>query len=154
MLDFGREQEVVLDDGRRFVLGRLRVRVLRAWRDWVAEQVGDPFADVDRLLGRAPDDEVRALLKVAIDTRDQLRYFSLACPLAQRFLGTELGGAKLFQLLLVRPEAPTEEDGLDVAFHLFRANRVAEVLRAAQGEGQRPNGGGASPGAPLATGPG
>src|SRR4051812_38697008 len=100
MFSTGQEQTVSLPDGRAFTLGRLTVGVIRQFKEWCAAQVGDPFDLVDRFLGRAPDADVSRLLRDAEETRDSLRYFSLACPVARRAIATEQGLAKLMGLLL------------------------------------------------------
>lgn len=108
--------------------------MLRALKDWITEGVGDPFETVERYLGRVPEAETVRQLKEAEDIRDQLRFFSLACPLAQRAMATEEGAAKLFHLLLLEkdPKA-TEEDAFEVATHLNQEEQAAAVVAAAQG---------------------
>lgn len=130
----GSEQEVTLADGRSFTLGRLTVAVLRKFKTWLAGEVGDPFADVERWLGRVSAEESARQLREAEGLRDQLRYFSFATPVAQKALASEEGLAKVFWLLLqARHPQATEEDGLAVALHLVEAGRVAAALREAQG---------------------
>lgn len=111
--------------------------MLREFKDWVAEIVGDPFETVERYLGRVPETETARQLKDAEDIRDQLRFFSLACPLAQRMMGTEEGAAKLFHLLMLEKDAKAaEEDAFSVVLHLNEEAKTAAVLAAAQGGGQ------------------
>jgi hypothetical protein len=129
-------------------LGRLTVAVLHAFRDYAAEVVGDPFEAVERFVGRAPDEAVSRMLRDAEDVRDQLRYFSLATPLAQKLLGTESGQARLIRLLMT-DKAATEEDAMRVVLHLA-GSAIAEAIAKAQGSA----GGTADPNArPGAAGP-
>ncbi|MES2342327.1 MAG: hypothetical protein V4597_11660 [Pseudomonadota bacterium] len=99
MLQLGKESEVKAL-GRTWTTGRLTVGVIESFRDWVATQEGDPFDLPDKYLDRLDPATVAAILKEAKDTRDQLRGFSLACPLAQKWLKNERGGAVLMHLLL------------------------------------------------------
>lgn len=140
MFNPGSEQTVQLPGGKAVRLGKLRLKVLRAWRDWVAEQVGDPFADAERLMGRAPDATVNAAIRRGEDLRDQLRFFSLGCPLAQQAVNTEEGAARLVHLLMLEKDPrASEEDAFEVVIHL--SARVAEVLKKAQGDASGGEGG-------------
>ncbi len=134
MFTAGVEQTISLPSGQEFTLGRLSVAVLRTWRDWVANRVGDPFELVERFLGKIPEAESVRQLRAAEDLRDQLRYFNLGTPLAMKMLATEEGGAVLFKLLLqIRQPAATDDDGLAVAMHLIRTEATAATLARAEG---------------------
>lgn len=140
MFNPGAEQQIDLDDGRAFTIGRLEVRHLRAFKEWVAQQEGDPFEVVEKFLGRVPEAESLRQLKEAEQVRDCLKHFSLACPLAQRYLATEEGGARFLRPLL-RPaggKEATEDDALAVYLHMARRG-LAEALERAQGEGPAGN---------------
>jgi hypothetical protein len=136
MYNPGVEQTISLPDGRVFTLGRLTVGVLRSWRDWIANRVGDPFAYVEKWLGKIPEAESLRQLREAEEVRDQLRYFSLGAPLAARMLGTEEGGAQLLYLLLKasgkHPNA-TEDDGLALVLHLAAQQQLGPTLLLAEG---------------------
>lgn len=140
MLKLGEEQTVTTPDGRTWTLSRLELRHVRAFREYVVKAEGDPFEVVERFLGKLADSELMPLLKEAEKVRDQLRAFSMGCPLAQRHLGTEEGLSMLVGALLKKrhPDA-TEEDAFGVAVEVNR--RLDEVLKAAQGE-LPPNGDG------------
>lgn len=143
MLKLGEKQTITLPDGRSFTLGRLELRVVRQWREWVAMRVGDPFDLVERFLGKVGDERLMPLLKDAEKVRDQLRCFSMGCELSQRHLATEEGLAYFVGLLLqgAHPKV-TEEDIFAVAVEVN--NRLAEVLSRAAGE-LPPNDGGPVP---------
>mgnify|MGYP001582727139 CR=1 FL=1 len=156
MFNPGKQQDIRLADGRFARLGKLRLSVLRAFRDWVAEKAGDPFETVERWIDRVPAEETVRQLKEAEDVRDQLRFFSLACPLAARLLGTEEGLAKLLHLLMLERDAKArEEDAFEAVLAINEEAMTEQVLARAQGtesssSGQAKN----SPGpAPLVAGP-
>lgn len=137
MISFGEPQKVKvkLPDGtfREWTVGRVEIRVIRAFRDWIAERLGDPFAAAERWVDKLPPEQAVLMVREAEQTRDQLASFSLGCPLARRFLATEEGQAVLFQLLL-EPAHPdvTEEEAWRVAQAL--GEKAAEVLAKASGE--------------------
>lgn len=134
MFNPGKQQDIQLPSGRYARLGRLRLSVLRSFRDWVAELVADPFEVVERWIDRVPAEETVRQLRQAEDVRDQLRYFSLACPLATRLLGTEEGLAKLLHLLMLeRDQKATEDDAFELALHLMESAAAEQVLARAQG---------------------
>lgn len=138
MFSPGQEQTVIVD-GRAYPLGKLRVRVLRAWREWIAERIGDPFADVERFIGRVPEAETARQLREAELLRDGLRYFSLGAPVAQRFLNTEEGMTQLVLLLLREKNAKaTEDDAGAVVMHWLKEAQAAEAIARAQGTDSRP----------------
>lgn len=87
-------------EGKRYTFARLERRVIVEFRDWIAEQIGDPFADVERLIDKLPPEEAKTMIREAKETCDQLRSWSIGCPLAQRFLRTELGLGQLAYLQL------------------------------------------------------
>ncbi len=132
----GREQTVQVQGGRAYHLGKLTLAILRQFEAYVAERVGDPFEHVERWLGRVSEAETMRQLKVAEDLRDQLRFFSLAVPIAQRAIGTEQGLSKLLHLLLLaRDTKATEEDAFSLALHLSEKAQAAAVIASAQGSG-------------------
>jgi hypothetical protein len=99
---------------------------------------------VERFVGRVPDAEAAWLLKDAVDTKDSLKYFSLSCPVARRWMNSEEGIAALL-LALMRAKHPgaTEDDALTVSREINA--RLAEVLRKAAGGGEGPKAEGAAP---------
>lgn len=145
-MDLGREVEIEAG-GRTWRLGRLTVDVLFGFRDWIKDQVGDPFARLDRVLDRLPKEEALAAIREADDVCRQLERFSMQCPLAREWMNTELGAARMFQLLLLRhhPQA-TMDDGLLVAMELGRRGQVEAALARSQGSA------GGGPGNPEAPG--
>lgn len=128
MLNLGQEQTV---HGRK--LGRLTVAILRAWRDWIAEQIGDPFAEIDRVKAYLPSEEIVKRVKEAEATLKDLKQFSLGTATARKWIGNEIGQAKLFQLLM--GGKATEDDGLALVMEIG-AEAAAEALAAAQGEAE------------------
>jgi len=139
LLNLGREQQITTADGRAWTLGRLELRHIRAWRDWIKSQLGDPLEVVERMAAVMEDESVLPLLREAEETRRQLESFSLGCPLAQRFLDSEEGAAQLVWHMLreAHPKADLE-DAFAVA-QVLAAN-MNEVLDTAAGS--VPNGDG------------
>lgn len=77
------------------------VAALLAFRDWCAEQIGDPFDGIKQAIELGlPKEEATAMILEARDTAKQLKKFSLKCPVAREFLNTEIGGFKLTELIL------------------------------------------------------
>lgn len=149
MLQLGDVQQVTTPDGRQWELSRLELRHIRAFRDWIKSRVGDPYATVDRFLGKIGDEQLIDMLREAEKVAFQLRNFSMACPLALEHLQTEEGLAFVVGLLLRdRHATHTEADAWQVAQAIER--RLAEVLEKAQGA--LPNGG--SPAEPATASPG
>lgn len=140
MINFGSEQ-VVQAGGKSYRLDKLRLKHIRAFRDWVSSQVGDPFAEAERFIGSLPPAEATKLIAEARLLRDQLQSFSMFGELGLRFLMTEEGVWRVSQLLLQRyhcggTEKMTEDEIDDVAEVV--ADRIVDVLRKAMG--QLPNG--------------
>jgi hypothetical protein len=132
MLKLGEEQIIETADGRSWRLGRLELRVVRAFRDWISHRVGDPFAIVERFLGKIGDAALMPYFKEAQDVRDDLTGFSLATKTAGRFLATEEGMAKLVALLLEPAHGKvSEEDAFLVAQAV--ATKLEAVLSTASG---------------------
>jgi hypothetical protein len=115
VLQLGKESKVSVGP-KTWTVSRLTVGVIESFRDWVAQQEGDPFENLpDRFLDRLPPEEVSRLLKEAKDVKDQLKGFSLACPLAQKWIKNERGGAYLVALLLQQHQpGATADDALAV----------------------------------------
>ena len=133
MLKLGEQQTVVTPDGKAWTLGRLELRIVRAWKEYVAGQVGDPFEVVERFVGKVADSHLVVMLKEAEAVRDQLRCFSMGCMLSQKYLGTEEGLTHFVGLLLRKAHPKvTEEDTYSVALEVNR--QLEEVLKKAAGE--------------------
>lgn len=132
-LNLGHEQEVRAG-GKTWTLGRLTVDVVLGFRDWIKEQLGDPFTNLERVFDRLPREEQIARVKEIEAIDKQLKNFSLQSPLANEWRSTELGAAKLFQLLLKEhhPQA-TMDDGLLVCLALGEKGQAEEALAKAQG---------------------
>lgn len=133
MLQLGKETEVQAL-GKTWRLGRLEIRVIRELRDWIKEQVGDPFAHLEKYLDKLPADEQQRRVKEAAEVLDQLECFTLDSPLAKKWLKTELGAAKLAHLLLtVHQPAITEEEAFAV-MQAIGAEKMSEALDDAGGK--------------------
>ena len=65
MLKLGEKQTIQTPDGRDWTLGRLELRVVRAWKEYVSGQVGDPFEVVERFVGKISDEHLLPLLREA-----------------------------------------------------------------------------------------
>lgn len=142
MFDPGRTTEVKVD-GKTWTIGRLERSVIFQLRDYIREQIGDPFASVDRLKGILPPDELLKRVRDAEATAKDLAQFSLGTATAKAFLSTELGITKLIHLLLL-PHHPnaTEDD----AFRVVLAMKDGEIGKAlARAAGEAPLGNGAVP---------
>lgn len=132
MLKLGEEQTIQTPDGREWTLGRLDLKVIRAWREYVQKREGDPFAVVDRYLGKIKDELLMPMLKDAEEVKKQLACFGFGSPLSQKYVATEEGLTVLTGLLLKKAHpTASEEDAFAVA-DAFSA-RVAEVLETAGG---------------------
>jgi|SRR5580698_7569620 hypothetical protein len=138
MLDLGREQTIVVD-GKTWRLGRLDVEVLHGFRDWVKEQVGNPFDDLRQTKEFQTPEEYEADRKEAIATFKQLKGFTFECPLSLKYRGTVEGGVKIVELLLKRnhPEA-TSADALALTVELGRSLSLEKTINVAKGS--LPNG--------------
>lgn len=111
MLDFGKET-VIKSQGKTFILGRLELHVVRGFRDWIKEQVGDPFAEVERLntAGLLSKEEALVMVKEAGSVAKQLAQFSMGCPLAQAYGRTEMGLGKLVHLAFLTHHPDMSEE--------------------------------------------
>jgi hypothetical protein len=129
---FGQERALTTPDGRAWTLGRLELRLIRSFGEWVKKREGDPFAVIDRYLGKISDDKLMPFFKEARDTQAQLCAFSLATPVASKHLATEEGIAELYRLLLSshHPKV-TSEEALYVA--LNDEATLAEAIQTAEG---------------------
>lgn len=133
MHNFGKETTVQAH-GRSWKLARLDLGVIRGFRDWVREQLGDYGAVAERFIDKLPADKAMQLVKDVSEVEKQLRGFTLQCPIAQQYLATESGAAKLVHLLLVKhqPEA-TEDDAFAIVVELGQ-EELRKKLEEAKGE--------------------
>lgn len=139
MYNPGQEQTVTTPDGKTWRLARLELRLIREFRDWISQRIGDPFETVDKYIDKLPADQSMQMIREAESKRDQLRSFSLGCDLAKQALATEEGQAELMRLLLLRhqPKA-TGEDGLAVVVAL--GEKLSDALEKASGDVPEGNG--------------
>jgi len=115
MLQLGQDTKVNAL-GKEYTISRLELRIVRAFKEYVAGIVGDPYAQInDRLFDLLPKEEQLAMLRQAKQDKDDLACFSLNCPLAKRFLQMEEGIAVFGQLMLKKhhPDV-TQEEAFDV----------------------------------------
>jgi hypothetical protein len=132
MLQLGQDTKVQAL-GREYTVSRLELRIVRAFKDYVAGIIGDPFAQVnDRYFDLLCREEQLAVLKQAKQDRDDLACFSLHCPLAKRFLEREEGIAVLGRLML-RKHHPdiTEDEAFNVWLALGQEQLNAAMASAA-----------------------
>lgn len=137
MLSLGKETTVEAL-GRTWRLGRLELRVIREFRDWIAAKVGDPFAKVERVLKFLDKEEGLKRIKEAESIADQLEGFSLQCPLAIQYRQTEEGMAILFRGML-RQHHPDVTD--EQAFAVLQAAGEKSQGIVADAQGNLPNAG-------------
>lgn len=86
--------------GKTWTIGRLELRVVREFRDWLKDRLVDPLAIGEQYFRLLPPEEQLARVKEAEAIGRDLKGFSLQCDLARKALATEEGAAKLVQLLL------------------------------------------------------
>lgn len=143
MLDLGKES-VVEALGESWKMGRLELRVIRGFRNWIRERIGDPYAAVERFLKVLPQDMLLARLKQADAIAEELDRFSMSSPLAAKWMQTEEGAVKLAQLLFLSNHPDLTEEQ---AFQILQENPegVATAIKAATG--RMPGGNGQAPAA-------
>lgn len=139
--------------GKIWTLGRITVGLIEAFAAWIREREPDPFAAAERFVDKLPREDALKLLDEAKQKADQLASFSLASPLAKKWMNTELGAAKLAQLMLVQHHPEMDEE---TAFSIFAAIGPEQLAQAIQnGTGHVPNEaaamGAASPHCPTGT---
>lgn len=132
MLNFGSEQTIEAA-GKSYRLSRLKVKHIRAFRDWVAARVGDPFSLAERMADKLPAEQVMTLVREAEEVQRQLDAFTLTCPLGLRYLGTEAGHTEVVRLLLDEHHPQATDDEVEAVAEVV-ALRVIEILTAAQGD--------------------
>lgn len=129
----GREISVEAD-GKVWRLPRLEYEIVLAFRDWIAEREGDPFADVKELAATLDAATVNEMVREAKEIKKQLQAFSIGSPLAKRYLTTEIGATELFYLLL-RQHQPdvARAQAMRVVVELAQSKGIADVLAKLQG---------------------
>jgi hypothetical protein len=89
-----------------------------SFRDWIAEQEGDPYADAEaaaKVLGQG-DPLVKELVTKGRGIKEQLRCFTLKGPIAMLYLATEQGATQFFKFwLLEKYPDITDQEALAVA---------------------------------------
>ncbi len=111
----------------------MRIHQIRAFRDWIAERIGDPFATVERFLPRLPSSDAMKMIKEAEVVRDDLQSFGLGTALFQRFIKTEEGASFLIKQMLEKHHGgATIDDALAIAMALGE-QKMSEVLVKAAG---------------------
>jgi len=100
------------------------------FRDWITEREGDPFEELERLTPLMSKEDALVAIRDARAIRDQLRCFSLACPLAKKYLATEIG-ATHFTMFLLRQNHPdiTLEQAFAVDLAIGRKQQEEEARR-------------------------
>lgn len=131
MFHTGRETVVVVD-GKPWTVGRLTYDKLESFTDWVKEQVGDPFKDLERFIDKVDKATANEMLREACAKRDALQSMDLQSPLFQTHLKTARGLVRLLWLLLLEhhPSA-TPADAFAVVS--AEGQRVKAALEAAAG---------------------
>jgi hypothetical protein len=130
--------------GKEWTISRLELRIVRAFKEYVASIVGDPYSQIDdRLFDLLPREEQLVMLRQAKQDKEDLACFSLNSALAKRFLQMEEGIAVFGQLMLKKHHPDVT---LDEAFDVWMAvgqKQMQEALNRAAGE----SGGNAGPAA-------
>jgi len=133
VLELGREV-VVEALGKKWTIGRLTLRIVKEFKHYLEELVGDPYAQIDdKHFDLLPKEEQLALLKEAKQAKDDLACFSLNCPLAKKYLAREEGVARFGQLMLQQSHPDiTPEDAFDVWMAVGQ-EEMQKALQKAQG---------------------
>jgi len=134
MLQLGQDTKVTAL-GKEWTISRLELRIVRAFKDYIAGIVGDPYAQInDRLFDLLPREEQLAMLRQAKQDKEDLACFSLNCSLAKRFLQMEEGIAVFGQLMLQKHHPDiTQEDAFDVWLSIGQ-EQMQKALASAAGE--------------------
>lgn len=133
MFELGRESTLRVG-GKTYRLARLERRIIEQFFDWIKEQEGDPFAEIKALLSPSLDPATaKQMIDEAKLVKQQLQTRTMACPLADKYLRTELGMGELVYLLLQdhQPDLTREQ-----AFRVlaeYGAAEMATKLEEAQG---------------------
>ncbi len=132
----------------KWTVARLELRIIMAWREWLVEQVGDPFEDCSKpWFDKLPKEEQLARVKAAEKIVEQLKphRFSIDCPVSQDAMKS-VSGAGYFGRLMLQDHHPdiTEEDAFqawvkDIGPHLDK------VMKRAQGKVPGGSGGNGTP---------
>lgn len=123
--------------GKAWKLSRTTVAVIEAYRAYVVEKTGDPFAPLERFAATLGQEKAFLVFKECDAVKQQLDQFSLSCPLALAHMDTELGGAQMVWLLLQQhhPTA-TPDDALAILEEIGAENMRK---KAAETQGHVPN---------------
>ncbi len=134
MLQLGQDTSVKAL-GKEWTISRLELRIVRAFKEYVAGIVGDPYAQInDRLFDLLPQEEQLAMLRQAKQDKEDLACFSLNGPLAKRFLQMEEGIAVFGQLMLKKHHPDiTQEEAFDVWLSVGQ-EQMNKALASAAGE--------------------
>jgi len=134
VLEFGRTQTVPLN-GKQWTISRLTWGIIQKFKKYVSDLVGDPFAKIDnKYFDLFAKEEQLALLKEARETEEDLKCFSLQCPLAKKYMAREEGIAVFGQLMLLESHPDVT---LDQAFDVWMAvGANPDTLAVAQGSYQ------------------
>lgn len=127
MIDTGSETVIA----GKYRVSRMRHAVVIGFKAYVESCWVSPIET--KLFDKLPEAEQIARLNEHENAQRQLKSFSLACPLAQKYLETEEGWAKFAQLMLQKhhPEM-TEADAFDLVVE--HPEEFAKALSAAQGK--------------------
>jgi hypothetical protein len=122
--------------GKRWTVGRLSLKIIFSFRDWIKAQIGDPYARLERMLPHySPEDAKRRIAEID-RTLDELEAFTLQSAIAQRFMSTELGGAVFWKLLLSEHHPNvTDEEALAILQEIGERAQ-AEAVAKATGKGE------------------
>lgn len=133
MFELGREVAKTVGN-KTYVFARLERRIIEQFRDWIAEREGDVFALAKETLALGIEKELaKEIIEDCKSKKAQLAAFSMGCPLAEKYLKTELGFGELFYLLL-RDKQPdiTRDEAQQVFFVL--AEEATDILQKTQGK--------------------
>ena len=145
MLQLGRETQVEAL-GKQWTVARAELPVLRLFVEWIKDQLGDPFAGIEKELALykelLPPEEYKAKalerIKEAKDEADAIKCMDINSPIISKWMSSVTGAMKLLHLMLKvnHPEVTEGE-----AARVFSEIGVAKAMEAiADGNGKLPEG--------------
>lgn len=145
MLDLGKISTIKALGGE-WKVGPFTIDTLEAFRDWIAEQEGDPFAELEnKWFDLLPKEEQVKRIAEAENIKRQLKRFTLQCSIAKEWMANERGAVH-FLTLLLKPNHPniTREQVFRIAQEAGPA-----LKRAVETAIGRPPGNASTPGAAM-----
>ena len=136
MFDLGQETDVQAL-GKTWRVGRFTFGVLEEFVAWVRQEVGDPFAGLERIIDKVPPEVAKEMVAAAQAKAAALAAMDISDPLIQEYLGKVRGIVRVFHAML-RQHHP--EMTIDQAFAIAAEIGLDKAAAAiSQGKGRDPN---------------